>query len=85
MIVCVCHRVSDRDIRKAAQDGLEFADIQWQLGVATQCGQCRGCAEDIIDSCQRAAMCGMDCGNQAIAFIDANAWRNEAYSPALSA
>jgi len=55
MIVCVCHRVSDREIARHARAGMDFSDIQLELGVATQCGQCEGCARDIVAQCNRAA------------------------------
>jgi bacterioferritin-associated ferredoxin len=42
MIVCVCHRVSDKTIAQCARSGMAFDDIQLELGVATQCGQCEG-------------------------------------------
>ena len=51
MIVCVCHRVSDREIARHAKLGLGFDEIQFELGVATQCGQCESCARDIVDQC----------------------------------
>lgn len=51
MIVCVCRRVSDRDIAKHVRAGLSFDDIQFELGVATQCGQCEGCARDVVAQC----------------------------------
>ena len=51
MIVCVCNRVSDRDIARHARAGMGFDDIQFELGVATQCGQCEGCARDVIAQC----------------------------------
>jgi bacterioferritin-associated ferredoxin len=45
MIVCVCHRVSDRDIAIAASSGCpSFEALQDDLGVATACGACRDCA-----------------------------------------
>ena len=44
MIICVCRRVSDRDIVRHAKAGMGFDDIQFELGVATQCGQCESCA-----------------------------------------
>ena len=34
MIVCVCRRVSDREITRHAQAGMSFDDIQFELGVA---------------------------------------------------
>ena len=52
MIVCVCRRVSDREIARHARAGMDFDDIQFELGVATQCGQCEGCARDIVAQCR---------------------------------
>ncbi len=54
MIVCVCHRVSDWDITRHVEAGLDFSDIQLELGVATQCGQCEGCARELVERCARA-------------------------------
>ncbi|MBU0590297.1 MAG: (2Fe-2S)-binding protein [Gammaproteobacteria bacterium] len=51
MIVCVCKRISDRDIARHAKAGLNFEDIQFETGVATQCGQCEGCARDVVTQC----------------------------------
>ena len=51
MIVCVCRRVSDREIARHARAGMGFDDIQFELGVATQCGQCESCARDIVAQC----------------------------------
>lgn len=54
MIVCVCNRVSDRDIVRHVQSGMDFSDIQLELGVATQCGQCEGCARELVAQCCQA-------------------------------
>ncbi|HSW17488.1 MAG TPA: (2Fe-2S)-binding protein [Ramlibacter sp.] len=54
MIVCVCNRVSDRDIARHVHAGMDFSDIQLELGVATQCGQCESCARDVVDQCCRS-------------------------------
>ena len=51
MIVCVCRRVSDREIARHARAGMGFDEIQFELGVATQCGQCEGCARDVVAQC----------------------------------
>ena len=51
MIVCVCRRVSDREIARHARAGMNFDDIQFELGVATQCGQCESCARDVVAQC----------------------------------
>ena len=48
MIVCVCRRVSDREIARHVRAGMGFDEIQFELGVATQCGQCEGCARDVV-------------------------------------
>jgi bacterioferritin-associated ferredoxin len=52
MIVCVCHRVSDKTIERAARAGAAFDDIQLELGVATQCGKCEGCARALWSECR---------------------------------
>jgi len=42
MIVCVCHRVSDRDIACAVREGCSsFEELQDELRVGTRCGACR--------------------------------------------
>ena len=51
MIVCVCRRVSDREIARHARAGMSFDEIQFELGVATQCGQCEGCAREVVEQC----------------------------------
>jgi bacterioferritin-associated ferredoxin len=51
MIVCVCRRVSDREIARHVRAGMTFDEVQFELGVGTQCGQCEGCARDIVAQC----------------------------------
>ncbi|MBL0419442.1 (2Fe-2S)-binding protein [Ramlibacter sp. AW1] len=51
MIVCVCNRVSDREIARHVHAGMDFSDLQLELGVATQCGNCESCAREIVDQC----------------------------------
>jgi bacterioferritin-associated ferredoxin len=55
MIVCVCRRISDREITRHAKAGMGFDEIQFELGVATQCGQCEGCVRDVVAQC--SAVC----------------------------
>ena len=56
MIVCVCHRVSDRDIARAVRSGCSsFAGLQQALGVSTACGRCRSCATEVFNQ-QRCAV-----------------------------
>lgn len=52
MIVCMCHRVSDKTIAFSAQQGAGFDDIQLEYGVATQCGKCECTARRIWSECQ---------------------------------
>jgi bacterioferritin-associated ferredoxin len=51
MIVCVCRRVSDREIARHARAGMTFDEVQFELGVATQCGRCEGCAREVVAQC----------------------------------
>lgn len=48
MIVCICNQVSDREIKRCVRAGMDFSDIQLELGVATCCGSCESCARDIV-------------------------------------
>jgi bacterioferritin-associated ferredoxin len=65
MIVCVCHRVSDRDIARAAQAGCaSFDELQFELSVATSCGKCHDCARETFHL-HAAPVCAgarADCG-----------------------
>ena len=41
MIICLCHRVSDRDIARQARAGCaSFEELQHELRVGTGCGAC---------------------------------------------
>ena len=49
MIVCVCRKISDHQIRQAAADGAHsLACLQLELGVAMQCGRCADCASRVL-------------------------------------
>ncbi|MCW5221264.1 (2Fe-2S)-binding protein [Verminephrobacter aporrectodeae] len=56
MIVCVCRRISDREIARHAHAGLDFDEIQFELGVATECGRCESCARDVVAQCHAAQL-----------------------------
>jgi bacterioferritin-associated ferredoxin len=50
VIVCVCHRVSDRDIEREVRHGCaSFDELQDELRVGTACGSCTDCARDTFD------------------------------------
>jgi bacterioferritin-associated ferredoxin len=68
MIVCVCSKVSDREIAKHVHAGLSFDDIQLELGVATQCGCCEQCARDVVRQCSATSPhAALHCADQAVA------------------
>jgi bacterioferritin-associated ferredoxin len=51
MIVCVCRRVSDRDIVHAVRGGCaSFDELQDHLRVGTACGACGECARDTFNA-----------------------------------
>lgn len=50
MIVCLCHRVSDRDIAQAVRSGTTcFEILQDETRVASSCGCCLDCARAVFD------------------------------------
>lgn len=51
MIVCVCNRISDREIARQVQRGMSFDDIQLELGVGTCCGNCADYARELVRQC----------------------------------
>ena len=49
MIICLCHRVSDRDIAREVAAGCpSFETLQDELLVGTGCGACLDCAHEIF-------------------------------------
>lgn len=61
MIVCLCRRVSDRDIHRAVQQGVhDFELLQDETGVAGNCGCCHDCAREVFD--EALSKCGRGCG-----------------------
>jgi len=59
MIVCLCHRVSDRDIVRAVRDGTcSFDVLQDDTRVASSCGCCHDCAREVFDrACAERSAC----------------------------
>ena len=61
MIVCLCHRISDRDIEHAVQQGIhDFETLQDETCVARNCACCEDCAREVFDDALAAkfARCG---------------------------
>ena len=49
MYVCVCHTVTDRQIREAAQSGARsLKDLRRDLGVTRDCARCASCAHNCL-------------------------------------
>jgi bacterioferritin-associated ferredoxin len=68
MIVCVCRRVSDQQIRQAVAEGaVSLECLQFDLGVATQCGRCADCACKVLDDAKGACASGHAHGHPAAA------------------
>ena len=89
MIVCVCLRVSDREIARHVRSGMTFDEVQFELGVATQCGRCEGCARDVVAQCSAshpvaAVRRDGDMGTvqRATSTTESNAWHCSRHSAA---
>lgn len=89
MIVCVCHRVSDREIARHVRAGMGFDEIQFELGVATQCGQCESCARDVVAQCSAShpvAALQYESGLQTVqlarSIVESKAWKSSQVSVA---
>lgn len=49
MIICICNRISDRQIKEAIEKGVQtFDELRKELPVSTNCGKCRSTVEDIL-------------------------------------
>ncbi|HVQ61778.1 MAG TPA: (2Fe-2S)-binding protein [Burkholderiales bacterium] len=49
MYVCICKGITDRDIRAAAASGARsLKDLRRELGVASDCGKCASCAQEVL-------------------------------------
>ncbi|WP_260293819.1 bacterioferritin-associated ferredoxin [Sedimenticola hydrogenitrophicus] len=49
MYVCICHGITDKDIRAAAHNGANSMEaLSEQLNVATCCGRCADCARAVL-------------------------------------
>ena len=65
MYVCLCHGVTDGQIREAIYEGCcSYRDVRDSLGVGTQCGKCACLAKQVVrdtldelQSSQRALAC----------------------------
>lgn len=58
MIVCLCHRVSDRDICREVAAGTQcFEQLRNETRVASSCGRCHDCAREVFESACARVRC----------------------------
>lgn len=68
MIICVCRRVSDRDIEHHARQGCTSLDeLQMETGLGTCCGRCTDCATEVLARSTRTATCHLHAEGQEMA------------------
>ena len=54
MYVCICNAVTDKQIRKAVEAGVEdLWDLRRELGVASGCGSCKEMASAILSEARK--------------------------------
>ncbi|HUL93943.1 MAG TPA: (2Fe-2S)-binding protein [Burkholderiales bacterium] len=54
MYVCICNSVTDREVREAASRGARtLKDLRRELGVASRCGKCASCANEVLSQARR--------------------------------
>ncbi len=59
MYVCICKQITCGQIRAAAGAGANSVrDLKQQLGVASQCGKCAGCARGILEQTRNCNLNG---------------------------
>lgn len=59
--VCVCNKVTDKQIRQAVDAGADSLEaLSQELAVATCCGRCRECALQVMTDAKRAAWVGAE-------------------------
>lgn len=62
MYVCVCRKVTDREIKQAIQEGCNTLDaLSETLQVATECGACSCHAEELLEEFACPAICLRKC------------------------
>jgi bacterioferritin-associated ferredoxin len=61
VIVCLCHHVTDRDIRREVAAGTQcFEALKHSTRVASSCGSCHDCAREVFDSACGSARCSTE-------------------------
>jgi len=56
MYVCVCHAVTERQVRDAIDQGAtKLRDLRRELGICSDCGKCGPCAREMLAEARVAA------------------------------
>lgn len=51
MFVCICHGVTDTEIKTSIEEGATtYKQLQTELKVGTQCGKCCRCTKHILNN-----------------------------------
>ncbi|MBL4772437.1 MAG: (2Fe-2S)-binding protein [Alcanivoracaceae bacterium] len=57
MYVCICHSVTDKDIKKSIRQGAKnLQDLKTMTGCATGCGSCADYAVEVLESYQKKSV-----------------------------
>ena len=49
MVICICKRITDKQIQQAIADGANsLVDLQKKLGVSTRCGKCANFTKSLL-------------------------------------
>ena len=71
MIVCLCHRVSDRDIERAVAAGVHcFEVLQDETRLASSCGCCHDCAREVFDAAMASPCARRTIAVRAVATVE---------------
>jgi len=55
MYICLCHAITDRDVRSAEQDGaVSDSEVFRHFGVQPRCGRCIGSMRCLLGCAERA-------------------------------
>jgi bacterioferritin-associated ferredoxin len=67
MIVCLCHRITDRDIARAVESGTTcFEALQDDTRVGSSCGCCQDCAREVFDDARARLDAGLPTSRRVI-------------------
>lgn len=59
MFICLCHSVTDREVREAVCSGAtSLSDVSEKLGVGKCCGACFRATQEVIEQTLRPAVVG---------------------------